>query len=77
MIIEASRRDPYAELLGDALHGETFRFARQDYVLEAWRIVEFVLNLDTRPTAYEPGTWGPREAQTLIPGGWLEANPVQ
>ena len=66
--------DPYAELLGDALHGETFRFARQDYVLEAWRIVDSVLNLDDRPYEYEPGTWGPTEATTMIPGGWLQAN---
>jgi len=55
---------------------ETFRFARQDYVLEAWRIVEFLLNLNTRPTEYEPGSWGPPEAQTLIPEGWLEGKPV-
>ncbi len=71
---EGAETDPYAELLGDALHGETFRFARQDYVLEAWRIVEFLLNLDARPTEYEPGSWGPPEAQSLIPGGWLETD---
>ena len=72
---DGAETDAYAELLGDALHGETFRFARQDYVLEAWRIVEFLLNLNTRPTEYEPGSWGPPEAQTLIPEGWLEGNP--
>ncbi|HMA95108.1 MAG TPA: glucose-6-phosphate dehydrogenase, partial [Polyangiaceae bacterium] len=36
---EGAETDAYAELLGDAMRGETFRFARQDYVLEAWRIV--------------------------------------
>jgi glucose-6-phosphate 1-dehydrogenase len=71
-----SEDDPYAELLGDALHGETFRFARQDYVLEAWRIVDSVLNLDDRPYEYEPGSWGPTEANSMIPGGWLQANDV-
>ncbi len=71
---EGSETDPYAELLGDALHGETFRFARQDYVLEAWRIVEYLLNLDTPCIEYEPGSWGPAEAQALVPGGWLEPN---
>jgi glucose-6-phosphate 1-dehydrogenase len=71
---EGAETDPYAELLGDALHGETFRFARQDYVLEAWRIVDYVLNIDTDPTEYESGTWGPSAAQTLVPGGWLEPN---
>jgi glucose-6-phosphate 1-dehydrogenase len=71
---DAAETDPYAELLGDALHGETFRFARQDYVLEAWRIVEYVLNIGTPPDPYDPGTWGPPEAQSLVPGGWLEPN---
>jgi len=71
---EGAETDAYASLLGDALHGETFRFARQDYVLEAWRIVEYLLNLDTPPVEYEPGSWGPPAAQALVPGGWLEAN---
>ena len=69
---DGSETDPYAALLGDALRGETFRFARQDYVLEAWRIVEYLLNLDTPTIEYEPGTWGPAEAPALVPGGWLE-----
>ena len=71
---EAAEDDPYAELLGDALYGETFRFARQDYVLEAWRIIDNVLNLDDPPIEYEPGTWGPEPATSLVPGGWLQAN---
>jgi Glucose-6-phosphate dehydrogenase, C-terminal domain/Glucokinase len=37
---EGAETDPYAALLGDAMRGETFRFARQDYVEEAWRIVD-------------------------------------
>lgn len=72
----AMEDDPYAELLGDALVGESFRFAREDYVMEAWRIVDPVLNLDDRPSEYEPGSWGPAAAQDLIPGGWLEPNGV-
>ncbi len=71
---DGAEDDPYAELLGDALHGETFRFARQDYVLEAWRIVDYVLNLDQQPSEYEPGSWGPAEASSMVPGGWLEPN---
>lgn len=66
--------DPYAALLGDALGGETFRFARQDYVMEAWRIVDPLLDLNERPFEYEPGTWGPKEAESLIPEGWMEGN---
>ncbi|MDF1523649.1 MAG: glucose-6-phosphate dehydrogenase [Trueperaceae bacterium] len=69
---EGAERDPYAELLSDAMRGETFRFARQDYVEEAWRIVEPALNVDARPAPYAPGTWGPATADALVPGGWTE-----
>ena len=54
------------------MDGETFRFARQDYVEEAWRIVDPVLGSDVPPTEYEPGTWGPTEAESFVPGGWFE-----
>ncbi|HZO42506.1 MAG TPA: glucose-6-phosphate dehydrogenase, partial [Methylomirabilota bacterium] len=62
VIAEAS--DPaemgaYEELLFDALHGNSVRFARQDYVEEAWRIVDPVLGDGIPVHEYEPGTWGP------------------
>jgi glucose-6-phosphate 1-dehydrogenase len=72
---EGTETDAYAELLGDAMRGETFRFARQDYVEEAWRIVDPVLEGGQAPAVYEPGTWGPPDAQTLVPGGWFEPDP--
>jgi glucose-6-phosphate 1-dehydrogenase len=72
---EGAETDPYAELLGDAMRGETFRFARQDYVEEAWRIVDPVLQGGAPPEPYEPGTWGPAAAQALVPEGWLEPGP--
>ncbi len=62
--------DPYDELLGDALNGDTFRFAREDWVEEAWRIVDPAIQAGTPVRQYEPGTWGPQEAQDMIPGGW-------
>jgi len=63
----------YEELLGDALAGNSTRFARQDYVEEAWRIVDPVLDNTTMVYPYSPGTWGPREADMLAPpGGWIE-----
>ena len=68
---DGSEADPYAELLSDAMRGETFRFARQDYVEEAWRIVDPVLDAGA-PTVYEPDTWGPAEAAKLVPEGWAE-----
>ena len=65
--------DPYEELLGDALRGDSFRFAREDYVEEAWRIVDPVIAANTPVHAYEPGSWGPKEAESLVPGGWYVA----
>jgi glucose-6-phosphate 1-dehydrogenase len=63
----------YEELLSDALRGVSARFARQDYVEEAWRIVDPVIGAATPAYAYEPGTWGPAEAAVVTPpGGWLD-----
>lgn len=63
--------DAYEMLLGDAMLGEPFRFAREDYVEEAWRIVEPALDPGLPILEYEPGTWGPPEAKTLpAPGTW-------
>ena len=65
--------DPYEQLLGDAMRGEPFRFARRDYVEEAWRIVDPAIAAGTPVYEYEPGTWGPSEASVLIaPGEWDE-----
>jgi glucose-6-phosphate 1-dehydrogenase len=60
------RRDAYERLLDDALAGDLRRFARQDGVEEAWRVVEPVLDLDDQPIVYEPGSWGPEEADAVI-----------
>lgn len=64
----------YERLLGDALHGDASSFARGDAVEAQWRIVEPVLGDATPVYDYEPGTWGPREAESLIArdGGWLD-----
>lgn len=73
---EADEPDAYEQLLGDALRGETFRFAREDYVEEAWRIVDPVLKAETPLYPYEPGTWGPREADALVaPERWHDPDP--
>jgi glucose-6-phosphate 1-dehydrogenase len=67
----AGEMDAYERLLGDAMHGDATLFAREDYVEEAWRIVDPVLGADTAVHPYEPGSWGPDEAQTVSPpGGW-------
>lgn len=73
--------DAYERVLTDAIAGDTTLFAREDYVEEAWRIVDPVLRADTSVYTYEPGTWGPEEASQTIepPGGWhapiLDVNP--
>ncbi len=68
---DAAEADAYEQLLGDAMKGEPFRFARQDYVEEAWRIVDPVLKADTPVVSYEPGSWGPAEADAIAaPRAW-------
>ena len=69
---EANEMDAYERVLGEAIAGDTTLFAREDYVEEAWRIVDPVLRADTPVYEYEPGTWGPKEAAQSIapPGGW-------
>jgi glucose-6-phosphate 1-dehydrogenase len=63
---------PYERLLGDAIRGEGLLFAREDGVEQAWRVVDKVLTHHERSVPYEPGTWGPAEAERLIlrDGGW-------
>jgi glucose-6-phosphate 1-dehydrogenase len=70
----AGGRPPYERLLGDAMHGETELFARQDTVEAEWRVVDPVIGDDATPLyEYEPGSWGPAEAAQLITdGGWSD-----
>jgi glucose-6-phosphate 1-dehydrogenase len=64
--------DAYERVLGDAMHGDATLFAREDYVEEAWRIVDPILKSSLPVYEYEPGTWGPRETGGRVspPGGW-------
>ena len=64
--------DAYERVLGDAMQGDHMLFAREDYVEEAWRIVDPLLTAETELYEYEPGTWGPKEASSKVtpPGGW-------
>jgi glucose-6-phosphate 1-dehydrogenase len=67
--------DAYERVLGDAMAGDATLFARQDYVDEAWRIVDPLLSQSTPVYGYEPGTWGPNEVERVTPpGGWQ--NPI-
>jgi glucose-6-phosphate 1-dehydrogenase len=64
--------EAYERVLGDAMVGDATLFAREDYVEEAWRIVDPVLKASTPIYEYEKGTWGPSDVDQGVspPGGW-------
>ncbi len=64
--------EAYERVLGDAMAGDATLFARQDYVEEAWRIVDPALKAATPVFEYEKGTWGPAEVEQRVSpaGGW-------
>jgi glucose-6-phosphate 1-dehydrogenase len=66
--------EPYERLIEDAMSGDPRRFGRSDSVDEQWRIVDDVLHWPPRLHLYDPGTWGPPEADDLAAacGGWHE-----
>ncbi len=66
--------EPYERLLGDALEGDPQLFTREDSVEQTWRIVEPLLDDPGPVHPYEPGSWGPAEAEKLTRGlcQWYE-----
>jgi glucose-6-phosphate 1-dehydrogenase len=71
--------DAYERLIAAALHGDKSLFAREDGVLEAWRIIDPILESDGPPFVYQPGSFGPREADALIAdhGGWHQGRATE
>jgi glucose-6-phosphate 1-dehydrogenase len=67
-----SRLLDYERLLGDAVAGDATLFARQDVVEAAWAIVNPLLQSPGELYEYEPGSWGPPQADRLVAdiGGW-------
>jgi len=63
-------RDAYDRLIGDALRGDPALFARQDGVMEAWRVVEQLLSEGRPVVPYQQGSWGPTEADALLGSDW-------
>ncbi|HET6339140.1 MAG TPA: glucose-6-phosphate dehydrogenase [Polyangiales bacterium] len=59
--------DAYARLVSDAMKGDPTLFAREDAIEAQWRLVEPILGNLTPLSEYEPGTWGPKEAERLTP----------
>jgi len=70
--------EAYERLLTDAMHGDQLLFVRQDAVEAAWAIVEPILGDVTPIHMYEPGTWGPAQADLLANhlGGWNNPEPA-
>jgi glucose-6-phosphate 1-dehydrogenase len=69
---QPGEESPYERLLGDAMRGEGGLFTREDAVEAAWAVVDEVLKHRPRVRPYKPGTWGPKQAESLIKadGGW-------
>jgi glucose-6-phosphate 1-dehydrogenase len=67
--------EAYERVLTDAMAGDPTLFARQDYVEEAWRIVDPMLKAQTPVTVYEPNTWGPADPKLTPAGGWDTPKP--
>ena len=65
------RKEAYERLLAAAIDGDHFRFTRIDSVLESWRILGNVLNGEARVLPYFQGSWGPEQADEMVPGGWV------
>ena len=61
----------YERLLGDAMKGDATLFAREDAVEAEWRIVAPILTSTEPAHEYQPGTWGPADADRLIAIRWL------
>jgi glucose-6-phosphate 1-dehydrogenase len=59
---------PYEVLLHAALVGDSLRFTRQDGIEETWRVVQPLLDAPPPAETYQPGTWGPADADRLLEG---------
>jgi glucose-6-phosphate 1-dehydrogenase len=73
--------DPYERLLSDAMAGDNHLFSREDAVEETWRVIQPLLDNPPPVHEYEPGTWGPKEADDIVRGicdwhkPWLPGDP--
>lgn len=73
---QPGEESPYERLLSDAMAGDETLFTREDAVEAAWAVVDPVLDTHHRVHSYQPGSWGPKQADALIvkDGSWH--NPI-
>ncbi|MFI7060803.1 glucose-6-phosphate dehydrogenase [Kribbella sp. NPDC050124] len=71
-----SDQRPYDRLIGAALAGRQALFAAQDTVEAAWRVVEPVLGDVVPVVTYAKGSWGPKEADALLPHDVIWHDPA-
>jgi glucose-6-phosphate 1-dehydrogenase len=67
---------PYDRLIGAALTGERWLFADQQAVEAAWRVVDPVLDDVVPVQPYAKGSWGPKDADRLLPEGAAWHDPA-
>jgi glucose-6-phosphate 1-dehydrogenase len=65
---------PYEVLLRAGIDGDSTYFLREDMVDETWRIMQPLLDSPPEVHRYEPGSWGPEQAEDLVRGlgRWYE-----
>lgn len=61
-------QEAYERLLEDAIEGNPARFAREDGVEAAWRVVQPAIDNPGEIHTYQRGTWGPAEAERVLAG---------
>jgi glucose-6-phosphate 1-dehydrogenase len=69
--------EAYERVLGDAITGDSSHFAREDYVEEAWRIVDPILKNPPPIQEYDQHTWGPQDESVSPQGGWHNPSPTK
>ena len=67
-VLPGSDIRPYDRLIGAALDGDRWLFARQDTVEAMWTVVDPILGDVTPVHPYAQGSWGPKEADRLLTG---------
>ncbi len=73
---DPDNEQPYERLLGDAMAGDRALFTSEDAIEAAWQVVDPVLDKHGKAHPYRKGTWGPKQADTLIANDGRWHNPT-